>query len=141
MNKLWIIPNEDEILLDVFEKDIKDGISYLDYIQEFSDKYMLGLKFDVSDYQVAPCRIAILGHMVVKFEEKGSIITCYLPLKVTDKQYSWIYQNMSSLRSGINITGYSLTDKNSDWIRIDGINEIMKEAQKKNILNEKGMKK
>ena len=85
--KLIVIPNEEEILQEIFERNVRQGESHTKYLQEFSDTFMLGLHFEESDYQEAPCSIAELGHMVIKIEEDASLVVFYLPERVTDRQY------------------------------------------------------
>lgn len=135
--KLWIIPDEEQILQEVFESDIKKGISHTSGIQEFSNKYKLGYKFSEEDYQKAPCDMALLGHMVIKTEEETSLVVCYLPERVTDRQYNWLYQNNMILNNYVQIGAFSLhrvVDDSTCWKEIYGIQEIMKEAGKKNLI-------
>lgn len=139
--KLWIIPNEEEILQEAFQRNVQEGRSHTHRIQEFSDIYHLGFQFKEEDYQTAPCEIAMLGHMVVKSEEEVSLIVCYLPEKITDRQYNWLYQNSDMLGKYIQINAYSLETANEDgicWKKVHGIEEIMKEARKKNLSSMKG---
>ena len=48
--KLWIVPNDD-IMLPLYFKDISEGISHLKGLQEFSDRFKLGMTFSNDDYQ------------------------------------------------------------------------------------------
>ena len=139
--KLWIIPNEEEILQEVFERNVQEGKSHTYYIQEFSNIYQLGFTFKEADYQTAPCEIAMLGHMVVKSEDEVSLVECYLPERVTDRQYNWLYQNNDMLSKYMLVNGNSLCIADEDgicWKKVHGIEEIMKEARKKNLLPKKG---
>ena len=141
--KLWIIPNEEEILQECFEREIKDGYSHTCYMQEFSDIYQLGFKFKEDDYQLAPCEIAMLRHMVVKSEDEVSLVVFYLPERITDRQYNWLYQNSDMLSKYIQVNGNSLCIADEDgicWKKVHGIEEMMKEARKKNLLPKKGKK-
>lgn len=137
--KLWIIPNEDEILQESFERNVESGKSHTYRMQEFSDIYQLGFKFSEDDYQEAPCEIAALGHLVVKSEDEVSLVICYLPERITDRQCNWLYDNQNMLSKYMQVNGYSLND--NEWNKIHGIDQIMMDAAKKNLLNEKGMKK
>lgn len=137
--KLWIIPNEEEIIQNVFVQNIESGKSHTQCIQEFSDIYQLDFKFGEEDYQTAPCVIASSGHMVIKSEDEVSLVICYLPEKVTDRQYNWLYQNKNMLDKYIQVNGFSLY--NARLQKIHGTDQIMIEARKKNLLKEKGMKK
>ena len=95
--KLFIIPNEFEILQQSFERDVASGKSHTQRIQEFSDIYTLGFNFTVEDYQTAPCKIAMLGHLIIKTEEEVALVVCYIPEIITDRQYNWLYQNKEML--------------------------------------------
>lgn len=142
--KLWIIPNEEEILQEVFNRNVEEGKSHTTRIQEFSDVYNLGFKFNEEDYQTAPCEIANLGHMVIKSEDEVSLVVCYLPKKITDRQYNWLYQNKEMLSRYIQVSAESLQMVNEDgacWKKLHGVEEIIFEAGKKNLMTEKGMKR
>lgn len=139
--KLWIIPNEEEILQEVFERNVQEGKSHTRHMQEFSDIYQLEFQFTEEDYQTAPCEIAMLGHMVVKSEEQVSLVVCYLPERITDRQYNWLYQNIDMLGKYIQVNGYSLQIADEDgicWKKVHGLEEILKEARRKNLLSAKG---
>lgn len=142
--KLIIVPNEDEILLDKFEKYVEIGKSHTYRIQEFSDMFMLGFNFIEEDYQTAPCEIAAKGHLVIKIAEEESITILYLPEVITDRQYEWLYNNIEELTKYIMVNSFSLTysDENIPvWERIRGLNEIIAKSREKNLLYKKGMKK
>ena len=142
--KVIIIPNEDEILLDKFERDVEMGKSHTYRIQEFSDMFMLGYHFTEEDYQLAPCEIASQGHLVIKMLEEGSIAIVYLSEIITDRQYQWLYSNVETLSKYIVIDAFSLTydDQNLPvWEEVEGLNEIMMNARMKNMLYKKGLKK
>jgi len=139
--KLFIIPNEDEILQEVFERKVEEGKSHTTRIQEFSDIYKLGFDFTEEDYQTAPCNIAALGHLVIKTEDEVSLVVCYVPERITDKQYNWLYQNKEMLNSYIQVSANSLemlTEDGACWKKLHGVEEIIREAWKKNSITEKG---
>ena len=138
--KLIIIPNEDEILQMGFERDVESGKSHTSRIQEFSDIYNLGFQFTEEDYQTAPCDIAALGHLVIKTEDEVSLVVCYMPERITDRQYSWLYQNKEMLNHYTQVSANSLQSINEDgvcWKRLHGVEEMMNEAGKKNLITEK----
>ena len=138
--KLWIIPNEAEILQEVFERNVEIGKSHTYRIQEFSDIYGLGFEFKEEDYQLAPCEIATLGHLVIKAEDEVSLVVFYLPEFITDRQYNWLYQNSNMLGKYIQVSGNMVQSRAEDGIcfkKLHGIEEIMTQARKKNIKNEK----
>lgn len=139
--KLWIIPDEDKILQEIYEQDVQKDKTHTYYIQEFSNIYQLGFDFKEEDYQSAPCEIAILGHLVIKSEEEVSLIVCYLPERITDRQYNWLYQNREMFDKYIQVNGYSLQTVDDDgmcWKKVHGIEEIMVEVRKKNMIEAKG---
>lgn len=142
--KLWIIPNEEEILQEVYEKDVEKGKSHTYRLQEFSNMYKLGFEFTEADYQTAPCEIAKLGHLVVKTEDDVSLAVCYIPERVTDRQYNWLYQNRLLLDKYTQINAYSVQVIEEDgicWKKLHGIDEIILESNRKNLLSKKGMKR
>jgi len=132
--KLIVIPNEEEILQEIFERNVRQGENHTKYLQEFSDYFMLGLHFKESDYQGAPCSIAELGHMVIKIEEDASFAIFYLPERITDRQYQYIYNHQIELGKYIEVSGFSLRrGEEISWDRIHKISGIMGEATKKNL--------
>lgn len=134
--KLLVIPNEEKILQEFFEWKVEQGKSHTLGLQKFSDIYSLGYQFEEEDYQKAPCDIAASGHMVIKTEEDSSLVIFYLPEKVTDRQYNYIYNHQSELCSYVQVNGYSLkVEETVIWDKVHGIHEIMKEAMKKNLLS------
>ena len=139
--KLIIIPNENEILQMGFEREIEEGKSHTTRIQEFSDIYNLGFQFTEEDYQTAPCDIAALGHLVIKTEDEVSLVVLYMPERITDRQYNWLYQNKEMLNSYVQVSANAIqTIIESDvcWKKLHGIEEIMHEAGRKNLMTEKG---
>ncbi|MDE5587241.1 MAG: hypothetical protein K2I72_02590 [Bacilli bacterium] len=74
--RLIVIPDEEQILQEIFERQVKQGESHTKYLQEFSDIFELGYHFEEDDYQKAPCDIAAAGHMVIKIEEDVSLVIC-----------------------------------------------------------------
>lgn len=133
--KLIVIPNEDEILQEIFERNVRQGESHTRYLQEFSDTYMLGLHFEEDDYQKAPCDIAELGHMVIKVEDDASLVIFYLPERITDRQYLYIYSHQTELEKYTEVSGFSLRkEENSAWENIHKVSGIIEEATRKNLL-------
>lgn len=142
--KLIIIPNEDEILLDKFEKEVEMGRSHTYRIQEFSDMFMLGFTFTEEDYQAAPCEVAAKGHLVIKMAEESSITILYLPEIITNRQYEWLYSNVLELSRYVTVSAFSLTYSDDNipvWVRVKGLNEIIVTAREKNFSYKKGMVK
>ena len=95
--KVIIIPNENKILADYYEKNI--SMNHLEAYQEFSDKYKLGYHFRVEDYQNAPIVIAKEGHMSFKTTEESNLLIIYLPQTITSRQIEWFYKNKEKYSS------------------------------------------
>lgn len=133
--ELIILCNDDITGGDVFRRDVTSTEGHTHYIQEFSNLYNLGFEFNDSDYNTAPCEIAMLGHVVIKTIEDVKMLVCYLPEVITDKQYEFIYKNQDLFTKNIQNGAYSL--KNNEFIEINGMDNIMREITKKNILYSK----
>lgn len=133
---LWVIPNEEDIIQEEFKREAVGTQSHMNYLQEFSDTYMLGFDFKEEDYQTAPCEIAALGHMVVKSEDNSQTIIFYLPSIVTDRQYNWLYNKKEELNKYIQSGAFSLNFETNEWNQIKGIENIMIEATRKNLKKE-----
>jgi len=141
---LWIIPNEEDIILDVYTRRVPLGMSHTYYLQEFSDLYNLGFNFKEDDCQIAPCEMASIGHLVIKSENQVSMVVCYLPEIITYRQFQWFHQNMMMLSNYTQVNGFSLQMSDSDGIcfkKLHGVNEIMTEMRKKYSFKVKGMRK
>ena len=139
--KLFVIPNEEDNHQEFFERKIETGKKTYYYLQEFSDLYELGLKFNEEDYQVAPYQIAELGHLVVKTDNELSLAVCYLPEIITDKQYTWLCNNQNKITTNAMVVGLSLEKYiNNTWAKINGIKQIMTVANKKNLIKEERRK-
>ena len=122
--KVYIIPNEDQIIEDCFYREI--GSSHLRAIQEFSDKYRLGYQFHEEDYQNAPCQVAM----------DGSLAVAYIPEEITDRQSLWLYDHQRELSKYGMIVGYELFKEESNYklFHLHGLDEIMKSTNKKNFI-------
>ncbi len=128
--KLFIIPDEEQILQGLFEYSVEQGKSHTKGIQVFSDMYQLGYQFSEEDYQEAPCLIASMGHMVMKTDDDTSLAIFYLPERITERQNNWIYENQPMLNTYVHVNAYS---KNGNkWDALHGMYEIKLEANRKN---------
>lgn len=140
--KLWIIPDEGQMIQPLFEKEVALGENHTKKIQEFSDMYQLGFQFKSDDYQEAPCKIAELGHMVVKSEDSSGLVIFYLLERITDRQLEWVYQNEMILSKYSVIGAYNL-QKTSDevkWENFYGMDKIKKETNRKYLVGKSGLK-
>lgn len=127
--KVYIIPNENEILDGNFYREISSN--HLIAFQEFSDKYGLGYQFDIGDSNEAPLMLADAGNLVVKTIDDAGLCAIYLPRVVTDNQNMWLYNQMLEIRNYTTIGGCSLEDNKKIKI-IENINDIFQEANRKN---------
>lgn len=133
---LWIIPDESQILSPLFVRKIDDGTSHTLGMKEFVDIYKIDLDIKASDYHDAPCRIAALGHLIIKSVDDASQLIFYIPQVVTDRQIEYIYNNRVELSNFQMIGAYSMKYLDSDeevWKTLHGFNEIVTEINNKNI--------
>lgn len=139
--KLWIVPNESQDLLEVFERDVENRESYISCIQEFSNMYKVELIFQEEDYNLALYELTLLGNIVIKTDNEESSVVCYLPDKITINQYDWLYQNSNMLNNYKKIRGNSIFAVNQDgicWKKLNNIKKIMEEARKNIEFSKKG---
>lgn len=131
--KLYIIPDENQILQEVFYRDVQKD--HLKAIQEFSDQFKLGYHFQADEYQEAPCMVALDGHLLVKTEENASLAVCYLPERVTDRQNIWLYEHRLEFSQYRMVGGYKLSSGTgkSNIETVHGIDELLVEANKRNM--------
>ncbi len=141
--KVWIIPDEAQIIQLLFERDVQRGEDHVKKFQEFSDLYQLGFHFKSDEYQEAPFRIAELGHMTVKSEDLSGIIVFYLPAVITDRELEWFYQNEMMLERYSIIAAYTLRVENDkyNWEeRIYGVDKIKREINRKYFQEKQSLK-
>ena len=133
---VYIIPN-DEILDDCFFYEVTK--EHLEGFQAFADRYKLGYSFTSSDYQDAPCLLALDGHLVVRIEEESSSMVFYIPNEVSDRQIMWLHSKREMALNYTTVGGYTI-DKNKDNM-IDnilyGIDNVIKKASFNNIFYNK----
>ena len=129
--KVWIIPNEEEIVQPVYFREIEEGISHLSALQEFSDKFKLDLKFSGDDYQEAPIEIAKRGHLVIKSEDDSKILIFYIPKRVTDRQLEFFLNNEISLNNTYSTVGFFSLEEDDIETKY-GILEVKKDLIRKN---------
>ncbi len=132
--KLYVIPDENQILEEEFYKDIRTN--HLDGFQEFSDQYQLGYQFKKEEYQDAPCYLALDGHLILKTVDDSGLVIIYIPEVVTDRQYMWFYnhQNLLAKYSMIGAYAVHLNENGYDTDEIEGMDRIMQIFNRKNML-------
>lgn len=133
---IYIIPDENQILKDLFYRQIDK--EHLMAIQEFSDQFRLGYKFKKGDYQMAPCIVAGDGHLVVKTVEDMSVLF-YIPYKVTDRQSMWFYNNLEHFSKYQMIGGFRISSlsKDDEVENLNSLNDIIHAIDIGNILYNK----
>lgn len=133
---VYIIPNDNILEDSFFCEVIKE---HLEGFQAFADRYQLGYHFIPTDYQDAPCLLALDGHLVVRIEEQSSSMIFYIPSEVSDRQIMWLQQHRDMTLNYTTVGGYSL-DKSKDN-KIDGIlygiDSIIQKASFNNIFYNK----
>ncbi len=100
MNRaIAIIPNEEILNVPLFYRDVQDTEFHAMKVQEFSDKYHLGITFEnlglEAEYYggiVWQKRLVSLGHAIVCH---GDPVVVYLPNVLSENQYQWFldYKN------------------------------------------------
>ena len=132
--KLWIVPNEEEIIQPLFFEDVYGEESHLKAIQDFSDKYNLGFSFTPNDSQQAPIDIAERGHLIIKSDEDNKLLFFYIPKKITDRQLEYFSNNEIDFSNKYSKIGcFSLEDEGIEVK--NGILEIKKDIIRKNQIN------
>lgn len=136
-NCVYVIPNEDKIRDSEFY--METAKSHLPCFQAFSDKYELGYQFADDDYQEAPLTLAKDGHLVVKIEQASKSLICYYPKVITDRQNNWIHDNIMLMMNYPSIGCYAIKENDNikDIKPIEGMNAIIHEADRRNLLYEK----
>jgi len=135
--KIYIIPDENQIIEEEFMREIVKN--HLDGIREFSEKYQLGYNFTDDSYQEAPCILASLGHMVVKTSDDASLVVCYIPRVVTDRQNMWIHNHESLLQQNKFVGSFLIKEKANykELDSINGLDQLIRVCDKRNLFYEK----
>lgn len=133
--KVTIIPDENQILLDEYAKNIEK--SHLEVFIDFSKKFNLGYHFTNDDYQYAPEQLARDGHLILKTIDDQKIAIFYIPKVVTNRQIEWFEYNKFELLHNDLIGAFSINSDEEESKQIYGLSEINKEIRRKNILYRK----
>lgn len=138
--KLIIIPDENKIIGGVFERKVASN--HLNEIQNFSDYYRLGYKFENNEYQDAPCFLALDGHLVIKTIGNSDNFICYIPEFVTDDQSMWFYQNQEVIKKYFMCGAFGLKKKDEGYEIdvIEGFDNIIDLINKRNFLYQSKLK-
>lgn len=136
-NCVYIIPDENKI--DDSDFYMETAKNHLPCFQAFSDKYRLGYHFRNDEYQEAPLNLAKDGHLVIKIEETSKSFICYYPKVITDRQNNFLHNNIMLMMKYSTIGCYAIKDNDNieDIKIIEGMNAIMHEADRRNLLYDK----
>lgn len=133
--KVTIIPDENQILVDEYTKDINKN--HLEAFIDFSNKFNLGYSFTNNDYQYAPEQLARDGHLILKTIDGQKTAIFYIPKVVTDRQVEWFEYNKFDFLHADLIGAFSINGDEEESEQIYGLAEINKEIKRKNILYRK----
>ena len=133
--KVTIIPDENQILLDEYTKNIEK--SHLEAFIDFSKKFNLGYSFADDDYQYASEQLARDSHLILKTIDDQKTAFFYIPKVVTDRQIEWFEYNKFELLHNDLIGAFSINGDEEESEQIYGLSEINKEIKRKNVLYRK----
>ncbi len=76
---------------------------------------------------------------MVKIEESSKLFICYYPKVITDRQNNWIHDNMMLMMKYPVLGCYAIknNDNLEDIKTVEGMNVIIHEADRRNLLYEK----
>lgn len=130
MGTVIIIPDESQILLEEYKKEILK--SHLEAFIDFSKKFQLGYNFTNDDYQYAPEQLARDGHLIIKTLKNQKTAIFYIPRVITNRQVEWFdYHKYDYIDSDL-VGAFSINDSNEEADQIYGIADISKIIRKKN---------
>ena len=137
-DNLLIIPNENENEnhQKIFRKAINSEQDFVNGINEFCINNHIRINDD--DITNTFIRIASQGYMIIKTSSIRKNAMCFIPVKVSDNQYSCLYSSKCDLENSVNIKGYYLKVKNGKLVynMTRDLNKIVMIANKKNSLQE-----
>lgn len=136
--QVYILTDENQILEPCFKMDVYKN--HLEAMNEFSKKYKLNYNFNKDDYQMAPCLIAENGHLLIKTVENSGFMIIYIPRTVTDRQNELFHSLLPNFSNYSYIAGFKLDDDDT-FSEVEGLNRIVREIDRRNILNESGENK
>lgn len=127
-----IIPDENQILTHEYRKQIYEN--HLEAFIAFADKFKLGYHFTLDDYQYAPEKLALDGHLIVKETNGPRMVVMYIPEIVTDRQLEWFELHKFDYFNYQLIGAFSVAN-GSESKQISGLEEIHKEMIRKHFLD------
>lgn len=131
---LYIIPDENKILGDCFYRKVSFG--HIEGINEFVNLNCLGYQFGDSDYQEAPCVLALDGHLIVKTVEDSDLAVIYMPEYITDNQNMWLFEHRDLLGKYSMLGAYCVKKSDDSYTteKIHGLDEVIQRANRNNLL-------
>lgn len=138
--KVVIIPDEEQIEDEVFERDVIDDEVHALKYQEFSDYYNLGYEFDENYSYVAPVTITSLGHFCYNVSYNISSILFYIPEVITKRQYNYFIKNKEEfMKYTIFCETLPVKEEKLYEEEIDNIDDLEREINKRyNLYKKKG---
>ncbi len=131
--RVIIVPDEEQIKDDVFEKIIVGNENHVDRYQDFSDKYHLGYEFSDNDSYIAPLTMASIGHFCYNTAESISNILMYIPEVVTERQYNYFVNNREMILNYVDKKATAVKDRDGNLVieTLDDFDLIEKEVNKR----------
>ena len=133
VGRVIIVPDEEQIKDDVFEKIIVGNENHVDRYQDFSDKYHLGYEFSDNDSYIAPLTMASIGHFCYNTAESISNILMYIPEVVTERQYNYFVNNREMILNYVDKKATAVKDRDGNLVieTLDDFDLIEKEVNKR----------
>ena len=131
--RVIIVPDEEQIKDDVFEKIIVGNENHVDRYQDFSGKYHLGYEFSDNDSYIAPLTMASIGHFCYNTAESISNILMYIPEVVTERQYNYFVNNREMILNYVDKKATAVKDRDGNLVieTLDDFDLIEKEVNKR----------
>lgn len=133
VGRVIIVPDEEQMEDNVFEKIIVGNENHVDRYQDFSDKYNLGYEFSDNDSYIAPLTMASIGHFCYNTAESISNILMYIPEVVTKRQYNYFVNNREMILKYIDKKATAVKDRDGNLVieTLDDFDLIEKEVNKR----------
>ena len=133
VGRVIIVPDEEQMEDNVFEKIIVGNENHVDRYQDFSDKYHLGYEFSDNDSYIAPLTMASIGHFCYNTAESISNILMYIPEVVTERQYNYFVNNREMILNYVDKKATAVKDRDGNLVieTLDDFDLIEKEVNKR----------
>lgn len=149
-SRLIIIPNEEELAVPIFDKEVDETIRHGQRVKEFSDFHHLGLNFqnlglEEGNYNGYTWCIAMcmLGHMCVQIDEDTVL---YIPEFISNNQVKWFadyfedtitsIEKVHAISLRLTENGYLVKEIASNKLGDETFKIIASEIQMKKILSQ-----